>query len=137
MKYRTLVDFAFDRNTATHQVNQLRADGQPESRSAELTGCGHVCLGESFKDLCLPLGGNANSRIFHGNVQTANFFQRRLALDPHNDRAPIGELDCIVNQIRKDLPQAGHISYHHIRYPGRYVIGDLQALVMGPSGKRA
>ena len=57
--------FAFHPDAATHEVDQLDADGEPQARTAELARHGAVRLTEGLKDEPLLVSRNADPGIFH------------------------------------------------------------------------
>lgn len=57
---------AADRDLATHQLDQLAADGETQPGAAETPGNAAVGLGEWGEEVLLLLGRNANAGIADG-----------------------------------------------------------------------
>ena len=55
---------------SSHHLDQLRRDGQPESRAAIGAGGGTIGLDKGRKDTLLLLRGNANPSVNDRKVQT-------------------------------------------------------------------
>ena len=89
----------FDPDAPAHQGDQACRDGQAQARPTVLTRGRAVRLGKRLKDLLLPVSGDADARIAHGEVEEDRLFGPALHLDGHHDFAGLGELDGVAGQV--------------------------------------
>src|SRR5258706_2847536 len=103
MEDAALARFTLDPDFATHHLDQLRGNGETESRAAVLARGRTVGLREGVEDDALFVRGNADTRVPYGKVQANIIILPRLQLQADDDLAGVRELDRVANEIDNDL----------------------------------
>ncbi len=113
-----LADRAVDRDLAAEQRRDFAADGQAQSRPAELSRRSHVGLLERFEDDVELFFRDSDAGIGHGEGygRPANAGDAMVAreLDVERDAALVGEFEGVGEQILEDLLQAGRIGQQRL-----------------------
>ena len=93
-------------DASPHQLAELLADGQPQPRASILAGKRGVCLIEGLEEVRDLLRTHADAGVRDRELQARMRSGRYLLrCHLHQDRALVGELDGIVDQIDEDLAQ--------------------------------
>ena len=99
--------FALDRDAAVHRLGEAAHDREAEAGAAEAARGRTVGLHEGLEQTVALLGGEADAGVGDPDAQPTS--PRRLgrrALQREADRARLGELDGIAQQVEQDLLQA-------------------------------
>src|SRR5690554_5206442 len=99
-----------------HTGDDFTTQGQAQSGAAIFARGRAIRLTEAFKNPLLCLGGNPDTGILNGNVQLQAIVRLPLKFSGQQDLPDIGKLDGVPQQIGNDLPQAGGITVHVLRY---------------------
>src|SRR6478609_8815180 len=118
-----LVDLAFDREVAAHDVGQKLGDGQAQTGPDRRLG---ACRARSFEREKDPLEiapVDTDAGILDGEL--GNLV---AIVDPKDDVTDVGEFDGVGQQVDQDLPQPVLIGVDHHREVLRRDIAELDAL---------
>src|SRR5687768_16005920 len=99
---RPFTGTALDRHAAAHQIAEAGDDGQPEAGAAVLTGRGHIGLRERVEDFLCLFHRHADTCIRDAELNERGAVDRALT-DVDNDRAVVGELAGVAQQVDEDL----------------------------------
>jgi len=99
-----------DADGAAHQLDQTTGDGQPQAGAAILAGGRAVGLHKRFKQPLQLSTGDADTGIPYQTAQQHLTVILRLGPGPQGNGAVVGKLDCIGEQVQKNLTQPGQIS---------------------------
>ena len=127
---------ALDPYTSAHRLDQPRGDGEAKTSPAILASRRSVYLREGQKDRVQPVGGNADARVRHGEVNQPflSFAFRFGHMDGYF--ALFGELDCISDEIDQYLPESGAISPYECGNFRSHVAKQFQSLFIGAKSQR-
>ena len=126
---RTGAGLAFQRDAATHPLDDTLADAEPQSGAAIVPGDAVVGLLELAENPLLRLGRNADTGIAH---QEADLIGPDTRLDNQRDATGRGEFDGVARQVEQHLPQPRRVSDHFGRQPLVDIGGDLDLPRLGP-----
>ena len=124
-----LARLALGADLATHQVHQALADGQAQPGAAEPAGDVAVGLGEGGEEAGQDLRGHADPRVADREAQAQALGTDLPGLDPDLDRAMVGELDGVADEVEEDLFQALGVAPQAPRQIGA---DDPQREALGP-----
>ncbi len=110
-------------NLAAQQVRQLAGDRQAQARAAITSVGGAIGLAERLEDRRLLLRRDADAGVAHREGQHAAIAR----LDAQGDRALLGELEGVGQQVLEDLLQALAVG----EQGGRQVVGQFDAEAQG------
>ena len=134
-------DFAFHRNCATHQFDQLPSDRETEAGAAARAGHRAVDLMEGFEDPRALIGCDADAGILDRELQH-HARRRPPGSDEISTRISprLGELDRVADQVDQDLAQPHGSPITRVRH----VLGDeidefqpLAGAALGRTGRRS
>ena len=117
MKIKRAADarLAFEPDAPAHQLDQPAADGQAEAGAAVLARGGHVGLRERLEQFRRLLLRHADAGVAHGELELHFLAGAFDLLDVQPDFAVLGELDCVVDEVRQDLPEAQRVAEQVLR----------------------
>jgi hypothetical protein len=105
-----------DADLAAHQVHEVAADRQAQSRSAELARRRAVGLRERLEERGPDDLGDPDPRVFDLEPHALDSALVAFAADAHGDPAVLRELDGVSAQVDEDLPQPMRIAHHGARH---------------------
>lgn len=123
-------------DAATHYPDELFADGETEAEAAVTARVGQIGLHEGGEDVGVQFGGNADAGVTDGDFEAdAGAFACPDA-DEDVDLAAVGELDGVVDEVKKDLGEAEGIAVDQRGdlggdFAGEYELSDAGALFEG------
>ncbi len=109
-----------------HLLHHLAADGQPQSRAPVFSGNAAVPLGEGLEDALLPVPGDANAGVLHGELQDTLPLPLHEAPDAQGHGSFLREFEGIVEEVREYLLQPQGISVKIFRQRLRKVHDELK-----------
>ena len=127
---RPLAGFGVEPQRSAHLADQLLGDRQPEAAAAEAAGGRAVGLGEGAEDAGLLFRGHADAGIRDRETQPG----RRPgvidldAVDQHGDRAAVGELDGVADQVDQHLAEPVGVAHQPRRHRGAEADDQLDGL---------
>ena len=95
-----------DVDLPAHQFYQLLTDGEAEACTKRILNALVADLREEPKETLHVLCTDPNARILDAHMQAHVVGEFLLQCGGHDDAALWGELDCVEEQIEKDLAQA-------------------------------
>jgi len=121
---RPLIDDAFRRDFAAHQLDNVAADRQAEAGAAIAARMRTVRLLELLEHARQLIFGDADACVANRDDQI-NVVADPVAIDFHQHVAVLGELDCIADQIAEHLTQPGIIANDAFRQRRRVTHDQL------------
>ncbi|OPZ57101.1 MAG: hypothetical protein BWY87_01697 [Deltaproteobacteria bacterium ADurb.Bin510] len=122
---------ALDADAATHHLDQVPGDRQPQAGAAVAPGDAVVLLGEGRKDVIDAFGADADAGVRDLEAQQG----LSVALVEHFDLeahlASFGELDGVADQVHEHLADATGIAAQAGRQVLRMQDVQLEALLLG------
>ena len=129
-------DFAFHPDTAAHEADQARGDGQAQARAAVAARRRSVGLLEHLEDGRLFLRRDADPRVGDDEVQHHVLFRVGFPRHFQAHLPGLRELDGVADEVDDDLAQAAIVADHHVGHFGMDEAGQFQSLLVRANGKR-
>ena len=130
-----------DPQLASHKLDELLGDGQPQARAAILACRGAIGLDKRLQNRLLPIERDADATIPDRHVQHPALPVSGLRLgcfldgDLDDDLSLCGEFDGVAHQIDQDLAQAAGIANHPFGHSVLHHIQQLKSLAVGLQGQ--
>jgi len=97
--------FAFQPDSATHELDQPPANGQPQPRAAVLARGRHVSLRKRLEEPGRLLLRHADARVAHRELELHLVACALKQVDVQANLAALGELDCVIDEVGEDLTE--------------------------------
>ena len=121
-------ELAGDFHIAAERIGQASGNGQPKAGAAVAAGRRPVHLRERLKQLADLFRGNANARVRNCEPHPPGTVCPRQVGNCHADRAALGELDGVSNQIGEGLTQTDAVGVNDLRERKAVIHFQTQAL---------
>jgi hypothetical protein len=118
--------FAPHRNITAHHPAEVTGDGQAQSAPSVLAGGGGVRLGEGAEQPSQLVIVHADTGVGHFEAIVAVGLPL-APCHPQGDRATLGELAGVAEEIEQGLPHLGGVGPHRFQIVAQF---DLQRVVV-------
>ena len=125
MKGAAAVDFAFDPQLASHQLDELAGDRQAEPGPAVPAGRRTVCLGKRLEDLLHFFGSDADAGVTNAEGERRAKRGGRLQPDGQDHFAARSELDGVAENVQQHLTEPAAIADERLGHIGCDVAGQF------------
>ena len=118
-------------HAATHQLDQMVADGEAQSGTAKALGDGTICLGKGFEHRSLLFFRNADAAVTYQKTHVftrGSIFSMGFAFDFQADLTLRGEFQGIAEQVEQHLPDSHRVGHDPVRQVGVELDGESDVL---------
>ena len=126
-----LAEPALQGDLAAHRLHQALADRQPQAGAAVVAVGGVLDLEEGLEHLGGLVGRDADAGVADREAEPGLALGGGRGGDADGDRALVGELDGVADDVEEELVELAPVADHPPRHRGRHVADEGDTLALG------